>query len=68
MRNDLLIRPSESKTCDRHAKEAEQEKEGIENYDQSNPDVGVTYGDTGKGMGKGQLNPVKEERREKQRE
>ena len=61
----MLIRPSESKTCDRHAKEAEKEKEVIDSDDQSDPDAGGTYGDTGKGMRRGQLNPVEEESRER---
>ena len=59
MTDDLLIRPSESKHCNKEDDEKEKE-------DRKNPNASVTDGDKGKGMRRGQLNPVEEESREEQ--
>ena len=59
MTNDLLISPSEVNKV--HNEDDEKEKE-----DGKDPNADVTDGDKGKGMRRGQLNPVEEESREEQ--
>ena len=59
MTNDLLIRPSECKSCN-------EEGDWNEKEYRKNPNANIADGDRGKGMRRGQLNPVEEESREEQ--
>ena len=64
----MFIRPSEIKQYDRFEIEKENEKQERYDHDQRNPDTGVPHGDTGRGLWPYQLNPVREEKKEQQRE
>ena len=58
---DVLIRPSEGEQYDKYVKDRERDNVDRCHQHDCDPDAGITYGDTGRGIETEQLNPVRED-------